>query len=159
MLRIAFAAALAVLASGAAHADWQYTRWGMTPTDVLKASKGATRIVVEVKPAPGVEYPGLKGHHHTDLLAYETRFFFNDNQLARIDLLPATQTLDTADLVETKLRTRLGDPVSETVAGAGRVLEWRDEPRKNRIILQVGKDGDTDPLAVLSFTVLTDEQG
>jgi len=158
MIRIVVAAALAVLASGAAHAEWQYTRWGMSPDDVLKASKGAARIVVEVKPAPGVVYPGLKGHHRAGQTAFETRFFFNENQLARIDLLPDRRSPVAAERVETRLRERYGDPVSETVGEGARVLEWRDEPRRNRILLQVD-DRSTEPVAVLSIMALEADEG
>ena len=28
-----------------AHADWEYTKWGMTPEQVVRASKGSVRIV------------------------------------------------------------------------------------------------------------------
>lgn len=38
-------AALAVFAPGAARADWEYTKWGMTPDQVVKASNGAVKTM------------------------------------------------------------------------------------------------------------------
>lgn len=37
----------ALLAAPAAHADWQYTRWGMTPEQVVAASGGQARLLPE----------------------------------------------------------------------------------------------------------------
>src|ERR1700744_2220675 len=39
-IALAFAAAV-LLFTSAARADWQFTRWGMTPDQVVKASRGA----------------------------------------------------------------------------------------------------------------------
>ena len=42
---LALAAALAVLPPAPARADWQYTKWGMTPEEAVKASNGAMKLI------------------------------------------------------------------------------------------------------------------
>lgn len=51
---ITIAAASVALASPAS-ADWSYTRWGMTPAQVVRASGGTARLA-DVAPAPGQTY-------------------------------------------------------------------------------------------------------
>jgi hypothetical protein len=41
-----------------AHADWQYTRWGMSPEQVAAASKGAAEVVKPKKKSDTIECRG-----------------------------------------------------------------------------------------------------
>jgi hypothetical protein len=38
-------AILSIALGASAHADWQYTKWGMTPAEVAAASGGAVKVV------------------------------------------------------------------------------------------------------------------
>ena len=46
MLTICLAA---ILAAPAARADWEYTRWGMTPEEVVAASRGRAELLPEAR--------------------------------------------------------------------------------------------------------------
>jgi hypothetical protein len=126
-----------VLVPGVAQAEWQYTRWGMTPHEVLRASNGAARLVTEIRPRPGVEYPGLKGSHSTTSTEFETRFFFSGNQLDRITLRPLAASEETVELMERRLRQKYGSPLELVAEERARTLVWIDEERRNRIALRV----------------------
>lgn len=45
MKRLVIAIGLLIIIATQAHADWEYTRWGMTPEQVVAASKGAAKII------------------------------------------------------------------------------------------------------------------
>jgi len=88
-----------------ARADWQYTKWGMTLDEVIKASNGAAH-------APfinGYVVPGQTADHHVGLAAtYKTGrflfvaffFFDNNNHLVEVRLCDG-MGITYSDLLET----------------------------------------------------------
>jgi hypothetical protein len=124
MLRY-LAAALACVAASPAEADWQYTRWGMTPKQVVAASRGAAK--------PNTDGEATRDNYKTLLrapfVAGEHRFtasfiFNNQNRLIRISL---GLTGGNCERLGFDLRSQYGDAVR------GLPYRWRDERRKNNV--------------------------
>jgi hypothetical protein len=67
-----------VLASSSAHADWQYTKWGMTPEEVVDASKGTAWPTPNPDKVPhGDTYHLLAGTYATQDFLFEVQFDFD----------------------------------------------------------------------------------
>lgn len=89
---IAWLMAAAVLWPGAAGANWQYTKWGMTPEQVQAAAKGKLSPVAAPLACPTcATVPLLAGDYEVGGQQYRVRFEFADgNSLATVVLaMPA----------------------------------------------------------------------
>lgn len=77
------AAALALLPLPAL-ADWQYTRWGMTPDEVVAAAGGSAWLIKPKK--SGAEEVIALGRHSAGDLDFNVTFRFLDGQLNSVAL-------------------------------------------------------------------------
>lgn len=126
---------VALLAASAAPAaaDWQYTRWGMSPEQVVTASRGA----VQLGPPPsGKTYEGLTGRAlgvHTEAGASFDAYFHFDAQvrLARVALERTGGTDCTA--LHNRLLSQLGRPANSTRQSYATIDQWRDRARGNAV--------------------------
>jgi hypothetical protein len=68
----------ALLIASSARADWQYTRWGMTPEQVVAASGGKAELLPE-KERPRIPplTTAAKGYFEDGALRLRTTFSFN----------------------------------------------------------------------------------
>lgn len=129
-----------LLLSQPSHADWEFTKWGMSPEEVLAASNGtATRMAAEDKgpkyigpPASGT--PLLKGMHKTWNFDFSVTYFFVDEKLYGVRLKPEL-ALESVPL-QWELRSHYGEPNFEKNYGeACRYIqrEWLDRSAGNGI--------------------------
>lgn len=121
-----FAVTCMLAAASPAVADWQYTRWGMTPQQVVAASRGAAK--------PNTDNEAHRDNYKTLLkapfAAGEHRFtasfiFNNQNRLIRVSLLMEGGNCESLGFT---LRSQYGQ---STTRGLGST--WRDEVRKNNV--------------------------
>jgi hypothetical protein len=139
LLASAVAASL-VVSHRPAGADWQYTRWGMTPAEVEKAAEGRT------KPADG---PGrnsdtavalLEVPYRADRFGFTATFRFGRESQGLESVELSLEDPDGCPALIQSLRGRYGDP--ERGGGPDDILhrlEWRDTARDDLIVLtQIG---------------------
>lgn len=137
---------------GAARADWEWTRWGMTPREVVAASHGQVMPVPEKEQLRHTYRKGLAAGKIPELMTrsrmgdaeYVAYLLFDadSDRLVCVDLIPAA----TAHVAEQKkvLLTSLGSPNSETrekLPG----LEWTTTiwtTPKEMVLLQEGRLGE-----------------
>lgn len=93
-MRRAVIAAVAVMACGAARADWQYARWGMTPEEVQAAGGTAiARATPRQERDWSVETLGramLHTRHTAQSMHYSVRFLFSSGRLVGVYLAQPT---------------------------------------------------------------------
>jgi hypothetical protein len=123
---------LSALAAGA-RADWEYTRWGMTPEQVVAASRGVVRLGA---PPQGKTYEGLEGRalgaHRTDGAAFDAYFHFDQaGELAKVALERTGGTACAA--LHGRLMARFGKPEKSTRTNFATIETWRDAPRGNLV--------------------------
>lgn len=85
---LSIAAVIATLAATAspAAADWSFTRWGMTPAQVVRASGGTARLQDEA-PLPGQTWIiKAKGTVRSGDLLFDADYRFKDNRLVDVTL-------------------------------------------------------------------------
>lgn len=71
------ALALACCSAGAAQADWEYTKWGMTPEQVASAAKNLTRASSDLHPDSDGNITKLVAPYHSGKFSFEAQFGFN----------------------------------------------------------------------------------
>jgi len=129
------AAALLAAAASAApvRADWQYTRWGMSPDQVVAASGGA----VQLGPPPsGKTYDGLTGRargvYQEGGASFDAYFHFDQaNGLSKVALERTGGTACAA--IHAGLVARHGQPAKSTRQSFATIDQWTDAARGNRI--------------------------
>ena len=131
LLGSALLAASAFAAPAEAH--WQWTRWGMSPEEVVAASRGA----VQLGPPPsGKTYENLTGRArgvYTEAGASFDAYFHFDAEvrLARV-ALERTGGTDCAAL-HNRLLAELGRPAKSTRQSFATIDQWQDRARGNLV--------------------------
>ncbi len=133
---------IASLGAGAAEAraDWYYTRWGMTPDEVVAASNGAARLG---PPPQGKTYPKLTGRALGTFQGAGANFhvFFHfdaDNKLAKVALERISGT-ECTELLAVLTRD-LGKPIQSHRQSFATIDTWNDTARRNTVrYIQIGE--------------------
>jgi hypothetical protein len=72
--------ALLVSSATASRADWEYTKWGMTPEQVAKASQGTVKVIPpdkRTRDAADQNEMAAEGKYLTEKLALDVGFMFD----------------------------------------------------------------------------------
>ena len=122
------------------YADWQYTKWGMTPDQAIEAS-GGKLVKYEERTAPTDKNRALlKGKHLSGQFQFDAVLYFsiNTNQLSYVSLQLLDSSLRFAlrqDLIQ-----KYGKPIMES-GGTARLTRWHDTAANNMVeLLQIGDD-------------------
>jgi hypothetical protein len=121
----------------AALADWQYTKWGMSPEEVVAASNGNAHLVSEAEAAKtfrSAEYVVLlaKGDHSADGEKFSVIFDFT-KQAKRLQGVTLKATDPSRCYIYRRvLLNKYGAPV-DTNRGPTEDLKWRDLPSGNAV--------------------------
>jgi hypothetical protein len=116
-----------LLIAPAAHADWQYTHWGMTPEQTVAASRGAAQLVPEKNRPRGLPLlTAATGSYQDGPLQLRVTFQFNtaSNGLACVSYGVNSHDNDAA--FKAALIKRYG-PAQKTSGGGflGTTLSWK----------------------------------
>ncbi|MGO4686197.1 hypothetical protein [Hyphomicrobium sp. 2TAF46] len=135
----ALAAAIAVCSQPVA-AHWQYTRWGMTPDQVISASKNTAHIASDPAMHGTAEARNLlDGKYRSQGFDFDINFLFDtSNKLSHVSL----QLVTPADcpVLQGKLSNIYGSPKT-SVTPIINLAKWWDKPHGNVLVLmQIGDD-------------------
>ena len=88
MKRLGIALALVCCGAGVAKADWQYTKWGMTPDQVAGAAKNRTKKSSDLHPDSDGNVTKLVAPFQSGKLPFEAQFGFNSaDKLSSVTLV------------------------------------------------------------------------
>jgi hypothetical protein len=133
MKKAIFAAALLMSASPAL-AGWEYTKWGMTPKQVVAASKGKAKLG-NGEPGDRVvnEQVGALGTYHATGGEFGTIFYFREGKLNQVNLkMTGDDREKRCDALSADLNAKYGAPDSSSIEG---VTSWKDYRGKNIVRL------------------------
>lgn len=125
-IRLCLLLGLAVAGGPAARADWAFTRWGMTPEQVVAASSGTAHLV-----APGERHRdeadhweiAAEGTGREDAVAMRIGYMFDTRGRGLICVL-ANAAGDDATRLRDALLARYGKPSEDSSFGSVRTLAW-----------------------------------
>jgi hypothetical protein len=127
-MRLAAITAVIVLSAATAHADWQYTRWGMTPEETLAASKGKLKRCdpCDIQTNDTAAAAQLFGPYQSGEFNFTAFAFFDKrtNKLAHVTLKLTTPEKG-LDLIGT-LRIRYGEPAMQSTSAVMILFVWRE---------------------------------
>jgi hypothetical protein len=118
--------ALAAASGPAAHADWAFTRWGMTPEQVVAASGGTAHLVPPGKrhrDEPDHWEIAAEGTSREGSVPLQTGYMFDTQGRGLICVL-ANATGDDAARLRDALLARYGQPREDSSFGPMRTLAW-----------------------------------
>jgi hypothetical protein len=130
---------LASLSAAHASADWQYTKWGMTPEQVIEASGGsATWISPPDPPLRSGRQLLVKSPYSAGQLHFSVTFVFAlpERHLAQVNMTLKGDDAD-ADLLGQSLVAKYGVPRRGEDDGYPGLL-WRDEAGNNLVFVPSG---------------------
>lgn len=130
-----------LIAVSSAHADWQYTRWGMNPAEVVKASGGRASPNASSGQNTDDEIAKLSAPYAAGEFAFDAYFMFNRNtdRLSGVRLKLSIPSKCTA--LYSELMAKYGKPVSENNSRLAQGAAWQDRGNNLQVsILQIGRD-------------------
>lgn len=106
-------AAMALLSAPAARADWQYTKWGMTPEQVVAASAGTVTLLPE-KSRPRIPplVTAASGAFKDGTLTLRTVFSFNIDRNGLACVMYGVASHDDDEALRALMLKRYGPPDS-----------------------------------------------
>lgn len=98
---LGIALALACCGVSAAKADWEYTKWGMSPQDVLNASNGAAKASSDPRPDSSGNVTKLVAPYQSGKLSFEAQFAFDAaDKLASVTLVLDDKSVEMTDFMD-----------------------------------------------------------
>lgn len=136
ILMVSIAAALAVMTPTDSHADWQYTRWGMTPNQAIAASNGQLRRC-DPQACKGKDATGdsntvqLFGDYVSGQFNF-TVFLYFDNRSSKLSYVTLQlKTPEKAIALLRALRKKYGEPSRRAREGEFvnifKIFVWQDQ--------------------------------
>lgn len=146
MWKLVYVLAALALANPAA-ADWQYTRWGMSPAEVIAASKGAAMSATadeQAKKRRDGWTPSAAADYTAGNLPFRAFFYFRNGKLdlVLLELADASRRIDALST----LQGQYGAAVDATKGSTFNSYKWRS-PEAGNLVQAV------DLFAINSFTV------
>jgi hypothetical protein len=133
-MRVVVSIALTLLWEMPAHADWQYTKWGMTPEQVIEAS-GGTVSKIPAGQQPGKSRPGfvalLSGVYSTGDFNFKVDFQFAKDKLEMVGMNLVEH--DRCKRLQSALLSRYGPPWENRSNNSGPHLIWHDRESGNTV--------------------------
>jgi len=157
MKRFGIALALVCCGAGAAKADWEYTKWGMSPAEVAGAAKNQTRESSDLHPDSDGNVTKLIAPYQSGKFSFEAQFGFDAaDRLSSVTLVlndkSAGMDMDMgmdmgADMhmnmdmdkggchdLQVKVKTSYGPPQGGGSAHMQYSIQtWRDQKNKNNV--------------------------
>jgi len=143
--------ALACCGVSAAKADWKYTKWGMTPQQVVSASKNLAREGSDLRPDSDGNVSKLVAPYRSGKFAFEAQFGFDEaDRLSSVTLVlndkSASMDMDMdmgADMkmdegecrdIQMSVNAEYGPPQGGGTADMVYSIEtWQDQKNKNNV--------------------------
>jgi hypothetical protein len=120
---------------GATPSNWQYTHWGMTPSEVIAASKGAAHLGTGVQSVLDEASADVVGTYETGGRIFSTTFNFKEGHLASVALLTTNWSQCIPTLKD--LQAVYGNPEDLTDGKVVANAVWRDRGRNNFIKMRL----------------------
>ena len=155
MKLLGIALALVCCGASAAEADWEYTKWGMTPGQVASAAKNLTKISSDLHPDSDGNVTKLVAPYKSGKFSFEAQFGFDaadrlssvtlvlKDKFAGMDMSMGADMNMTMDQggchdLQASVKTTYGPPQGGGSAHMQYAIEtWQDQKNKNNVTYTV----------------------
>lgn len=132
MKRLIASICLTVFATPA-HADWQFTKWGMTAKAVSAAANGRAIQTGPDERSDRGGMPLLKMPYHAGGADFEAFFVFDERERLVSVILDPVDMERACLALPPKLKSQYGKPENEGVSAGMLDITWRDKRSKNYV--------------------------
>jgi len=115
-----------------AEAHWQYTTWGMSPEQVIAASKGAAELGSGEMSVQGDAKKGAVGRYAAGDYQFSVNFWFGSAGLSTVSLTLRSDVQCRG--LQRDLLAKYAEPVEQS-GGAVQRRMWADKEANNRVVL------------------------
>ena len=150
--RFAVIAGGLMFGSTAANADWEYTKWGMIPDQVIEASNGQAKKIEPLTREYRLRGKWVRSIHKSAELAFDVvfRFDLNSRGLHKVHL--KLQDKSHCDSLASMLKTRYGDSNAKVIMAGWRIFSWNDYKSNLRIRYIEGRIGGSPVSCGIDYT-------
>ncbi len=132
--RVAIIAVGLAFSTTAAHADWQYTKWGMTPDQVIEASKGQAEQIKPLTREYRQRGKWVRSFHKFRDWTFDVVFRFDVNSSGLNMIKLRLKDKKRCDSLVSALKIEHEDSITKVISGGWRMLSWND--RKSNLQLR-----------------------
>ena len=122
------------IASAPALANWQFTKWGMSPAEVFEASNGAAPIGDIEEITEDRSQIKNSGVYMVGSIPLRSRYHYIDNRLTMVELF--VESSATCYVFRQNLGSQYGKPFSDMDEEIIKETTWKDTEKMNRIFLR-----------------------
>lgn len=115
-----------------AQAHWQFTKWAMTPEQVVAASGGTAQLGSGEKSVQGDAVKGAVGRYEAGDYKFAVNYWFNASGLSGVSL--SLKDDDQCLALQRDLLAKYGEPVERSGGSVQRRM-WADRTASNRVVL------------------------
>lgn len=140
-MRPLFTLILMMVLSAPSLAGWQFTQWGMTPTEFENAAKAAgLPLMRQTNSSDTTKELKFIAPYQTDKFNFDASFTFADGDKPRLNnvLLKLTDLSQCAELISA-LETLYGKPAKAFTAKGIVLKEWHDKKLSNIVTILAGE--------------------
>jgi hypothetical protein len=142
MKRYLFASVVAAVVP-TVHADWQFTRWGMTSAEVSSAGNGSVTAIPDDK-ISGRSFPTLRctleqDYQAGDMQLNATLCFDSAGKLTKVSVKPKEDVPGRCAVLENELIRKYGTNYVTENSSVSHTLRWQDESRSTDILIYQSK--------------------
>lgn len=113
-----------------AHANWQYTTWGMSAVELVEVSQGRASLKNPAA-ADGDLIIMAEGTHTVGSVQLPASFLFENDKLVKISLRPRGDALCWA--LSQQLKREYGEPFTNVPSPVMSTTVWLDQAQGNRV--------------------------
>ena len=150
--RIAVIAVGLMFGATAANADWEYTKWGMIPDQVIEASNGQAKKIEPLTREYRLRGKWVRSFYKSAELEFDVvfRFDLNSRGLHKVHL--KLQDKSHCDSLASMLKTRYGDSNAKVIMAGWRIFSWNDYKSNLRIRYIEGRIGGSPVSCGMKYT-------
>ncbi|MBD3759359.1 hypothetical protein O4H52_09925 [Sphingomonadaceae bacterium G21617-S1] len=120
-----------MMVASPAKADWQYTRWGMTPSEVETAAQAAGQTLIPSNQPMATRLLGHTGTYAVSGGVMEANFYYSDNKLEEVELKGSRD--GQCYVIGLGLNEKYGTPFSKTDMVVATKFIWHDQDQGNSV--------------------------
>ena len=122
-----------MFSSTAAHADWQYTKWGMTPDQIIEASKGQAERIKPLTREYRLRGKWVRSSHEFNDLAFDVVFRFDVNSSGLNMIKLRLKDKNRCDSLVSALKAKHQKSIAKVISSGWSMLSWNDKKSNLRL--------------------------
>ena len=136
----------------AANADWQYTKWNMTPSQVIEASNGQAEMIKPLTREYRQRGKWVRSSYKSGELAFDVVFRFDVNSKGLNMIKLRLKDKSQCDFLVSALKSEHENSIAKVISRGWRILSWNDQKSNSRLSYIEGRIGGSPVSCGIEYT-------